>query len=60
MGTKLFLFYFIDFFREREGGSKREKNINLLFHVLMHSLVDSCMCPDQGSNLQPWSIGMML
>ena len=23
----------------------------------MHSWVDYCMCPDQGSNLQPWHIG---
>ena len=22
----------------------------------MHSLVDSCVCPDWGSNLQPWQI----
>ena len=39
---------------------KREKNIDLLFHLFMHSLVDSHMCPDQGSNLQPWCIRMML
>ena len=39
---------------------ERERNINLLFHLLMHSLVDFCMCPDWGLNLQPWCIGMML
>ena len=29
----------------------------MLFHLFMHSLVDSCMCPDYSSNLQPWRIG---
>ena len=36
------------------GDRDRERNIDLSFHLLMHSLVDSGMCPDQGSNLQPW------
>ena len=51
-----FLFFFRRFFywlildSERKGGIERERNINLLFHLLMHSLVDSCMCPDWGSN----------
>ena len=31
---------------EREEG-KRETDIDLLFHLFMHSLVDSCRCPDQ-------------
>ena len=40
-----------------EGREKeKERNINLLFHLLIHSLVDSCMCPDQESNPQPWHI----
>ena len=38
----------------------REKNIDLLPHLYMHSLVDSCVCPDQGANLQAWHIGMRL
>ena len=37
-----------------------ERDINLLFLLLMHSLVDSCTCPDQGLNLQPWCIGTVL
>ena len=40
--------------------TERERNVDLLFHLLIHSLVASCMCPDQGSNLQPWPIGVML
>ena len=49
-----FLFYvFIDF-REKV---RRETLIccstNLLFQLSMCSFVDSCMCPDQGSNPQP-------
>ena len=66
-GTVSFLFFiFIDFRggkerrreegREREGEKERERErerwIDLLFHLLMHSLVDSCMCPDQESNLR--------
>ena len=32
-----------------------------LFHLLMHPLVDSCMCRDQGLNLQPdWCMEMSL
>ena len=31
--------------------SQRERDINLLFHLFMHSLVDSCMCLDWASNL---------
>ena len=45
----------MDFFRERE------RNIDLLSYLFMHSLVASfCMCRDWGSNSQPWSIGMTL
>ena len=36
--------------------SQRERDINLLFHLFMHSLVDSCTCPDRGRNTQPWHI----
>ena len=35
-----------------------KKPIDLLFHVLMHLLVDFCMCPVQGLNPQPWLVGM--
>ena len=43
--------------KEREGGRKRERE---LFHLFMHSLVDSSVCPDQGANPQPWRIRTML
>ena len=33
---------------------KEERNINLLFYLFTYSLVASCVCPDQGSNLQLW------
>ena len=33
-----------------------ERNIDLLSHLLMHSLVDTCMCPDWKLNPQPWWI----
>ena len=29
------------------GGRGRERNIDLLFHLFMHSFVDSCVCPYQ-------------
>ena len=32
----------------------------MLVHILKHSLVDSYMCPDRGSNPQPWRIGTLL
>ena len=38
--------------RERKGGG-RERNLDLSFYLFMHSLVPSCMCPDQRSNPQP-------
>ena len=40
-----FLISLIDFFFERE----RETDIDLLSHLSMHSLVDSCMCPHRGN-----------
>ena len=42
---------------EREEG---ERDMDLLFHLFVHSLVDLCMCPDWGSNLQPCHIRMTL
>ena len=45
-------------FREREGERgerKRERNIDLLFHLILHSFT----CSDQGSNLHPYHMGMM-
>ena len=53
---KYFLFIFIDF---REQEERKKRNIKLLSHLFMHSLVDSCIYPDRGLNLQPWHIGMM-
>ena len=35
---------------------KRERNIDLLFHLFMHSLVVSYMCSDWVSDLQLWHI----
>ena len=54
----IFFFFkkFIDFRETEEGegrGRKREGDVNLLFHLFMHSLVDSCMCPDWELNPQP-------
>ena len=39
---------------------ERERDIDLLFHLFMHSLVDSWMCPDWGLNPQPWGTGRTL
>ena len=46
--------------RGREGERKVERNIDLLFHLFMHWLVESSMCPDLGLNPQPWCTGTML
>ena len=46
-------------FLERE----RERNVDLVFHLSIYSLVDSCMCPDQGikpATLAYRHIGAML
>ena len=53
-----YIFVFIDFRnrqrkRERRGVGGRGS----LFHTLTHLLVDSCLCPEQGSNPQPWHMG---
>ena len=56
INTLLILVNIFIYLLERE----RERSIDLLFHLFIHSLVDSCMCPDQGSNTQPWHIGTML
>ena len=53
---RVIVFFLLIYRLERE----RERNINLLFHLFMHSLVDSCRCPDQGWNLQHWHIETML
>ena len=54
-------------FREREegkeGGGGREEETEGetdLFHLFIHSLVDSCMCADWGLNLLTWHSRMML
>ena len=61
------LFYFsqLNFFKknlfiERKGEKGEETDIGFLLYPSVHSLVDSCMCPDQGSNLQPRRIRMTL
>ena len=54
-------YFYINFLNllilERGG---RERNIDLWFHLFMHSLVASCMCLDQESNPQSWCSGTML
>ena len=46
---------FVRLFRQIE----RNRPIDLLFHLIMHSLVDSYRCPDRGSNPQPCCFGTM-
>ena len=33
-------------------GERKKRNIDLFFHLFMHLLVDYCVCPDWGLNLQ--------
>ena len=54
-----FKFLFIDF-REKAREEVGERETDLLFYLFIHSLLDSCMCPDQGLKPQPWHSGMML
>ena len=61
--TKFLLFknFLLSDLREREEVGERERETpTLLFHLFVCSLVDSCMCPDQGLNPQPWHTGTML
>lgn len=51
-----FLFY-LHFLEEDRG---REKNIYLLFHLAVHFLAASYMCPEQRLNLHIWCIRAML
>ena len=48
MWTRLQCMYFYGFQREEER--------DLLFHLFVHSLLDSCMYPDWRLNPQPWCI----
>ena len=43
--------------REKERERERQGDIDLLSDLFMHSLAASCMCPDRGSDPQPWHIG---
>ena len=59
-GCGVCLFFLIYWFqRKRKGGGgvwgewERERNIYLLFHLLMRSLGDCCVWPHRGSNSQP-------
>lgn len=47
----IYLFLLVGF-RETEEGEERQTDVDLLFHLLMHSLVGSRRCPGQGSNWQ--------
>lgn len=46
--------------KERETQTDRQRNMDLLFHLFMCSLVASYKYPDGGSNPQPWRIETML
>ena len=60
MPVKCIYIFLIDFEREGNRGEEGEREINLLFHLFMHSLLDPCMWPDGELNPQPWCIRMML
>lgn len=48
--TSMFIVLFFNWF-ERE---QWERERYILFHLLMYSLIDSCMCPDQGWKPHPY------
>lgn len=54
------MYIYLIYWPFRERGRERERNISLLFHLFMHSLVNSCMCPDGEWNPQPCCIGITL
>ena len=53
---KIIFIYYIDL-----RGRGKEGEMSICFsHLFMHSLVDSCVCPDWRSDPRPWHIGTML
>ena len=48
----LLIQFFIYFRKKEEGKEKHQFDVPLF----VHSLIVSCMCPDQGLNPQPWHI----
>ena len=54
----LLLFLLIDL--REEWGRERKRNNNLLLCLLLQSLVNACMCPNQGLNPQLQRIRIML
>ena len=62
-----FFRFYLFVFRERGGKGEREEEklqreketLIFLFHLCMQSLVDSCMCPNQGLNPQPLHVPWM-
>ena len=44
----------------RETDRERQTEVDLLFHLFMHSLVASCMCPGGRLSPRPWCIGTVL
>ena len=55
--TKELHFLWFYFCVEKEGGRERKRNTNLLSHILTHSLVGSCVCPDQWSGHWAHNLG---
>ena len=54
-------FFFIEFLeREKKGEREREGGASIVFHLFMHSLIASCMCLNQGWNLQSLCMRTML
>lgn len=46
--------------REKGRGRGRERKRHQFVVLLIHSFIDSCVCPHLGSNMQLWCIEMML
>ena len=44
----------------REAEEGEERDMDQFVVPLTYSLLDSCVCPDWGSNLEPWCIGATL
>ena len=46
--SSVFFFFLISWLLERDRKGETERNVDLLFHLWIYSLVDSRVCPDQG------------
>lgn len=54
----IFFKSFYSLILERQGKVGEKRSMDSLLYSVTHSLAEPCTCPEQGSHLQPWRVGM--